>query len=203
VTPALKWKEGAGKSLKRAYGNGSERTSRRKRKNLGELAQAASGCLDIGALFRRQQDLGISQLPLISQHQAAQQRTQERRRLTLEDMEKLLRCKTAQIKKYGHALFPESDFHRRHCMVRNFMYLQKYHENVPGKTRGELAKAVAASFDRRQHTTKKLQWEKAWIDTRILPESKAGKHKARLSWLDDEGILCAIQNFVKSQGEGE
>src|SRR4029077_6159889 len=59
VTPALKWKEGAGKSLKRIHGNGSERTSRRKRKNLGELAQAASGCLDIGALFRRQQDLGI------------------------------------------------------------------------------------------------------------------------------------------------
>jgi hypothetical protein len=68
VTPALKWKEGAGKSLKRAYGNDSERISRRKRKNQGELAKAASGCLDIGALFRRQQDLGIStneQLPLI------------------------------------------------------------------------------------------------------------------------------------------
>jgi hypothetical protein len=59
VTLAFKWKEGAGKSLKRVHGNGSERTSRRKRKNLGELAQAASGCLDIGALFRRQQDLGI------------------------------------------------------------------------------------------------------------------------------------------------
>jgi hypothetical protein len=38
VTPALKWKERAGKSPKRAYGNGSERTSR-----LSDWGQ--SGCI--------------------------------------------------------------------------------------------------------------------------------------------------------------
>jgi len=208
IASLLSWKEGAGKSLKRPYGSGSERTAKRQRKHRRELEKAASSCLDLPSLFRRQEDLGLSSKEcrpaIMTRRQAVQQHTKEKRHLALEDLEKLLHCKTRQVQVYGHCLFLGSDFYRRHLMVRNFINLQKHHGDVSGKTRRELANTVAATFDRRRHTAGKLdKWERQWIDNRRIPESKAGKHKAHLSWLEDEGVLCAIQDFTKSQGEGE
>jgi hypothetical protein len=48
-----------------------------------------------------------------------------------------------------------------------------------------------------------VQWEKSWIKDRTIPESKAGKHKHNISWMDDEGLLSAVQEFIKSQGESQ
>jgi hypothetical protein len=204
----LSWKEGAGESLKRSYGSGSERTAKRQRKHQRELEKAASSCLDLASVFRRQQELGISSKErrpaIMTRRQVVQHHTKEKRRLALKDLEKVLHSKTRQIQIYGHRLFPDSDFYRRHLMVRSFLNLQKQHDDVSGKTRRELAETVAATFSRRKHTAGKLEkWEKQWIDDRKIAESKAGKHKGHLSWLEDEGVLCAIQDFTKSQGEGE
>ena len=41
------------------------------------------------------------------------------------------------------------------------------------------------------------------MDDRRIPKIKANKNEAYLSWLEDEGVSCAIQAFTKSQGEGE
>jgi hypothetical protein len=127
----------------------------------------------------------------------------EKRRLALEDLQKLLKCKTLQTKKYGHVLFPESDFYRRHCMVKSFLYLQQ-NSNYLKEVRKKMATTVAATFNRHGHVARKLlHWEKSWIDSRAIPKGKAGKHRAGLSWLEDEGILCAVRDFAKAEGEGE
>ena len=204
----LSWKEGAGKSLKRAYGSGSERTVKRQRRNQRELGKAAESCLDLASLFRRQKELGLSleerRPAIMSRRQVVQQRTKEQRRLALEDLEKVLRSKTRQVEVYGHRLSPDSDFYRRHLMVRNFINMQKPHENLSEKIRREFAETVAGTFDRGRHTAEKIvKWERQWMVDGRIPESKAGKHKAHLSWLEDEGVLCAIQDFTKSQGEGK
>ena len=202
----IRWKEGVGQSLKRPYGSGSESTAKRRRRHQRELAQEASGCLNIVALFKRQQDLGLG-IPVANEpprtiSQEMQRDTRESNRKAMEDIERLIRLKTEQIQKYGRVFSPGTDFYRRHCMVKNFLCLQKQHEDGSGKTRREIAETVAATFDRRQHTAKKLdKWAKEWVLKRVIPESKAGKHKAHLSWLNDEGILCAIQDFTRSQGE--
>ena len=115
----------------------------------------------------------------------------------------LLNSKREQIRKYGRMLVHEGDFYRRHCIVRNFMYMQK-ERNESGRvqSRQKMAEMVAITFDRRQHTGRKIvTWERQWIEGGKIPESKAGKHRARLSWLEDEGILCGIRDFAKSQGE--
>ena len=199
----IRWKEGVGQSLKRPYGSGSESTAKRRRRHQRELTQEASSCLNIVALFKRQQDLGLG-IPVANEpiSQEMQRDTRESNRKAMEDIERLIRLKTEQIQKYGRVFSPGTDFYRRHCMVKNFLCLQKQHEDVSGKTRREIAETVAATFGRRQHTAKKLdKWAKEWVLKRVIPESKAGKHKARLSWLNDEGILCAIQDFTRSQGE--
>ena len=139
--------------------------------------------------------------PPISVRQAEVSRN-EKRRSALEDLQKLLNYKTLQIKKYGHVLFPQTDFHRRHCMVKSFLYLQQ-NDSYLKESRKLMASIVAATFNRHGHVARKLlRWEKSWIDSRNIPKTKAGKHRAGLSWLEDEGVLCAVRDFVKTEGEG-
>jgi hypothetical protein len=84
-------------------------------------------------------------------------------------------------------------------MVMGFLHRQQNKD----KSRREMAKEVANSFGRSMYTARKfIAWEKEWILHRRIPESRAGKHRACQSLLDDEGILCAIQDFTKTQGEG-
>lgn len=197
----LKWREGAGSNLKRSYGSGSERTTKRQRRHQRELARAASNTPDITDLFRRSQELQGLRLRLSPIDTEASRH--EKRRSALEDLQKLLSCKTLQIEKYGHVLLPQSDFYRRHCMVKNFLCLQQNNCYLE-KTRKQMAKTVAATFNRHGHVARKLlQLEKTWVDSRTLPKSKAGKHKASLSWLEDEAVLCAVRDFAKTEGEGE
>jgi hypothetical protein len=204
IVPTLEWRESAGNSLKRLYGVGSESTKKRQRRHECELKRAASNTLDITDLFRRQQDLGISVKSVGDTkkfkpgHRSKQSTPGERDR-ALDDLIRLLESKPEQIKKYGHILYPESDFDRRHRMVRSFLCRQKEKDG----TRREMATAVAKNYNRGGHTARKIvKWEKGWVQNRRIPESKAGKHQVSLSLPDDEATLCAIRDFMKTQGDG-
>jgi hypothetical protein len=68
----------------------------------------------------------------------------------------------------------------------------------------ELSAIVVRSYRKRSHSGLKIvQWEKSWVEHRTIPESKAGKHKQDISWMNDEEVLLAVQQFVKTQGEGQ
>ena len=199
------------KHLKKVVWIPKSDTEKRRRKYQRDLDLASAGTLKITAIFERQRELQSSEnrseeqglttsRPRNDQDDGLGE--QERQR-ALKDLEMLLNSKREQIRKYGRMLVHEGDFYRRHCMVRNFMYMQK-ERNESGRvqSRQKMAEMVAITFDRRQHTGRKIvTWERQWIEGGKIPESKAGKHRARLSWLEDEGILCGIRDFAKSQGE--
>jgi hypothetical protein len=205
IVPTLEWSEEAGKYLKRQYGVGSRSTRKRQRMHERELEQAASNTFNIVDLFKRQQDLGVSLKSTRSTEKSnpgprSKKRIQPgEKNSALDDLNRLLKSKTAQIKKYGYILCPESDFDRRHRMVRSFLFQQKEKNG----SRREMATAVAKDYNRRGHTGREIvKWEKEWIRSRKIPESRAGKHKASLSLLDDEATLCALRDFMKTQDEG-
>jgi hypothetical protein len=207
----IKWSDGAGKNLRSLYKTGSISTRTRERKRQRELDQEASKTLSIVSFFKRQRDLGISmknnEPSSITTPLSAVGRGEARGNmachLALEDLERLLKLKTEQVKKYGHVLFPQGDFYRRHLMVRSFLWMQEQKDKLPKKDRRGIAEMVAASFNRRSWTGRKIvRWERHWMKNRTIPESKAGKHRACLSWLEDEGVLCAVRDFAKTQGEG-
>jgi hypothetical protein len=190
----LEWKEDAGKSLKRPYGSGSERTMKRRRRHQRELEQAALNTMNIVDLFKKQQGLKV---PVKRTGRSSLLRLRKLNR-ALEDLNYLIKSSKAQVRLYGHIIVSEGNFDRRHQMVRAFLHRQKN----KNKTRNEMALEVAKAFGRSKPTARNIvKWEKEWMNHRSLPESKVGKHSACLSLLDDEGVLCAIQDFTKAQGE--
>ena len=209
----LRWIDEAekAKTSKRPYGSGSRATEKRRRRHQRELGEAVENTLNIADLFKRQQELGVSTssrpdppfasvvtpLRVVSPSALANQTKAS----ALKDLEKLLRLKTEQIRKYGRVLPPGSDYFRRHYLVKSFLYVQ---QQTTGKTRREMANIVATTANKGGHTGKMIvKWERQWIKDRTIPESRAGKHNACLSLLDDEGILCAVRDFAKTQGEGK
>jgi hypothetical protein len=193
----LEWKENAGKSLKRPYGSGSERTMKRRRKHQRELEQAAANTRNIVDIFKQQQGL---KAPAKRAGRSSQQLRLEKLNRALDDLDRLIKSSKVQVRTYGHIVVSEGDFDRRHRMVRAFLHRQKNKD----RNRSEMAMEVAKAFGRSKPTARNIiKWEKEWIAHRRLPESKAGKHRACLSLLDDEGILCAIQDFTKTQGDGK
>ena len=108
------------------------------------------------------------------------------------------------MKRYGLVLSPKGDFYRRHLMVRGFFYLQQQKDTLQLSRRRDVAAVAAANFKRGKATGKKIvRWEIEWLKHRRIPESKSGKHSAGMSWLEDEGVLCAVREFAVSQGEGK
>ena len=193
----LEWKENAGKSLKRPYGSGSERTMKRRRRHQRELEQAAANTRNIVDLFKQQQGLKV---PVKRAGRSSQQLRLEKLNRALDDLDRLIKSSKAQVRTYSHIVVLEGDFDRRHRMVRAFLHRQKNKD----RNRSEMAMEVAKAFGRSKPTARNIiKWEKEWMVHRRLPESKAGKHRACLSLLDDEGILCAIQDFTKTQGDGK
>src|SRR5467141_4123307 len=133
--------------------------------NISAISRASAGTLKITAIFERQRELQSSEnrseeqglttsRPRNDQDDGLGE--QERQR-ALKDLEMLLNSKREQIRKYGRMLVHEGDFYRRHCMVRNFMYMQK-ERNESGRvqSRQKMAEMVAITFDRRQHTGRKI-----------------------------------------------
>ena len=213
----LKWTNSAGASLRVTYTGESRMTEWRKQRRQNELRQEASKSLSIAALFQRQKDLNLSMkhrecseainVTPISKLERGKPPSltekQEVRHKALQDLKRLLELKTEQIKKYGRVLSTSSCFYRRHLMVMSFFWIQERRKEFPNIDRRGLAKIVASTNRKGSYTgTKIIQWERSWIKDRIIPDTKAGKHNHCVSWMDDEGVLIAVRDFARSQGEG-
>jgi hypothetical protein len=215
----LRWNNEAGKNIPGMRGTGSRSTEKRVRRHQLELAKAASQSYSIVGLFERQRSLGLSMgaedgtraVPLkdIEHGKAKTSVTASRTKEdapheAIQDLKRLLRLKGEQKRTYGKLLIPGKDFHRRHLMVESFLMLQERKHEFQDCSRRELAAIVAKNYGRGAHSGLKIvRWERSWIEHRTIPESKAGKHRHNISWMDDEEVLLALQQFVKSQGEGQ
>jgi hypothetical protein len=212
----LRWNDEAGKSIRGMPGTGSKSTEKRVRRHRRELEKAASQSYSIVSLFERQRSLGLSMgaeggthpVPLndieCGESVIARQTREDACHEALQDLKRFLGLKGEQKRKYGKLLIPGKDFHRRHLMVSSFLTLQQRKHEFHDCNRRELASIVAKSYGRGAHTGLKIvRWERSWVEHRIIPESRAGKHRHNISWMDDEEVLLAVQQFVKSQGEGQ
>lgn len=89
-------------------------------------------------------------------------------------------------------------------MVQSFLWLQhNKHKDNPGKDRRDLACIVSQNFRRRHHTGRKIiKWERSWIASRTIPETKAGSHKYNTSWMEDEDLIMSIKEWAKGLKDG-
>jgi len=89
----------------------------------------------------------------------------------------------------------------RHFAVLHFLYLQKYQ---PWKTRQELALTTANSLNKGKHVAEKIiTWECSWINNRIIPEGRQGRHEKISSWFNDENVMLAVREHIAGYGEGK
>jgi hypothetical protein len=209
----IKWTNESGKSL-HVKGTGSRTTQWREEKRGQELQKAASGSLNIAALFQRQRDLKQqveagqpkTVVPLDEIKRAIPEvpaKKQEIRLRAAEDLKRLIDLKTEQEKKYGYTLSPKSNFYHRHTMILSFLWIQQQRETYPNCSRRNLAEIVASNYNKAKLVGRRIiRWERSWVADRIISESKAGGYR-RLSLLNDEEIFLAVREFTRSHGEGQ
>ena len=100
----------------------------------------------------------------------------------LADLNKLLRLKTEQKKKYGCLLQTKPNHYCRHLLVQAFFSMQACKLEKPklfqGKSRRDLAIMAAHSHNARGGTARQIvRWERSWVENRVIPETQAGKNK--------------------------
>lgn len=129
-----------------------------------------------------------------------QEQQREMRATGLVNLEKLLSLVTEQDKKYGYRISPRSNFFQRHVMVQQFLSIQT--RKIPGQTRRQLARSVAASFNQ-GHTTARniVRWEKSWVTTGEISMQKEAEMYA--SWLTDEDVMMDIREFARNRGDSK
>lgn len=208
----LKWRSGAGKYLRGAYGNGSRTTAFRQRQNQAMLHQEASKHYSIKAMFERQTALsllGANQasdvIPLNNVDRRQPAGPADKRAARLEasrELKRLVDFPTEQRKKYGYILFHKGNFYRRHQMVLSFLWAQEHRNDFPELTRRGLAKMIAAGYNKGSVIARRIvQWEKSWIKCRTIPEKKTSNKDYNTIWMNEEDITCAVREFARSQGE--
>ena len=119
-------------------------------------------------------------------------------------LDKLLKLPTVQKMEYGAVLDPCNSFHLRHRMVQSFLWIIQKRDQFPGTTERQLAYMVARSFNRGNHTSKKIiQWTNSWVNKGIIPKTQSGQHKHNFSWMDDEDVELAVCESICQQGESK
>ena len=203
----LCWNDEAGNHIRGPRGT-SKSTEKRARRHQRELEKAASQSHSIVHLFQGQQNLGLSMQAHLEMAQEDKEKPREdeekARQEALDDLKRLLHHEEEQRNKYGKPFATGKNFQRRHLMVESFLALQQQKQELPDPSRRGLATLVARNYGKGGHTVRKIvQWEKSWVKDRTIPESKTGTHRHNSSWMDDKALLSAVQEFIKSQGEGQ
>lgn len=209
------WRDDAGGHLRGVRGCGSSATRGREIRRKKELEKFASRTRSIVEMFSAQQNKGqpsskplsLSDLPQSASSKVGKKMgTQfELKKQAAHDLEELLRLKIQQIDKYGYQLSLKSNYYRRHQMVRSFSWMQLNKEkDNPQLNRRKLAQIVAQSFNKRSYTGRKIvQWERSWVKSRVIPDTKGGNQKGDLSWMEDEDLVLSIKDWAKREGESK
>ena len=195
-----------------AWGKRSSATEERRKRNAREYQRQASQSYNLSDMFAKSREkaarleqtrleegpenmellieakvIPISSaclLPLIFQEQQ-----RELHASSLVSLNKLLSLVTEQDKKYSYRLLPQLNFFQRHVMVKQFLSIQT--RKIPGQTRQELARSVAASFNQGYTIAQNIvRWEKSRVTTGEIPMQKKAEMYA--SWLNDENVVIEI-----------
>lgn len=213
----LAWKKGAGDYLRGVRGCGSSATDKRRKRHERDLAKDASETRSIVDMFTAQAKRNDSRgttdpvhdsllTPSLSENTSCvrggvkKETKIELQTRAAHDLGELLRLKTQQLNKYGHVLAPKSSYYSRHQMVRSFLWMQLSRKHQ--LNRQDLARLVAQSFNKGAYTGRKIvQWERSWVEHRLIPNATTGRNKGNLSWMDDEDLVLSIKEWVKITGD--
>jgi len=191
----LRYKEGADSKLRGLYGKGSLATTKRKAREQRERSEIASKCYSIVDMFKKPpSERSRTTNPGTANSLA------ESRKDAQSEIEDLLRLKTKMTEKFGPDGL-QGATRRRYELVRSFFWAE---QQSPNLTRKEIALRVANSFNRGEHTARKiLIWEKQWVMNREIEPTKHSSSAHSVSILDDEGALLAAREYISGAGDSK
>lgn len=80
----------------------------------------------------------------------------------------------------------------------------KQNKSKPKVKQQQLAIMVAQQFNKGSYIARQMiNWEKEWINTGKISETKAGKNKHTLSWMDDEDLILAVKTWAKGESDSK
>lgn len=157
----------------------SERTDRRKRAAALDLKKEAQTIQPLSKWF------GPSAVQA-----EPQPSMEEKRAVALKDLKQLLRRKS-------HGLRGET--HRRHELVLQLMHATR--SRLEHETRKDIAFNIARGHGRGKYLSAMvLKWERQWINTRKIDDDERGRKNALRSWLNDEGTMLAVREYIAQAG---
>ena len=89
-------------------------------------------------------------------------------------------------------------------MVLNFLWVYLKRDQFPGETKTVLAKITAISFNRGDHTSRKIiEWVDSWIREQKIPDTQAGRHRHNFTWMSDEDVILVCRDLISQQTDSE
>lgn len=160
----------------------SERTDRRKRATAQIMSKEAQTIQPLSKWFG----------PKAVQAEV-QPSSSEKRTLAIHDLKELLRKKNHGLQ--GQTL-------RRHELVLQLMHSTRSRTEL--ETRKDMAFNIARGYGRGRYlSTMILKWERSWISHRKIEDDKRGRKNALRSWLNDEGTILAVREYIAQAGTSE
>ena len=190
----LQYRKEADNLLRGGYGNGSRRTDQRRACEQRERSKIASKCYSIVDMFKKQK-CTAAESSSISDEQPKNCRQNAQK-----ELEDLLRLKVIMKDKFGPNGLQGARL-RRYELVRSFFWAR---EKSPEKSRKDVALQVANSFNRGEHTARKiLIWEQQWVIKREIEPTRCTASVNAVSMLEDNGVLLAAREYISGAGESK
>ena len=167
----------------------SRQTKWQKQRKRDAMKAAASGSVDIRAMFARQP-------AVLTTTQSSPEATREEIILkAIHDLKRKLGLTTAA--RLGDDLNDQTK--TKYRAVLHFLYAQK---KCKTSTRQELSLSVAHTFNRGKHFAETIvRLERGWVKNREIVEGLQGIHTKISTLFNDESVRLFVMEFVRSKGE--
>jgi len=209
----IKWRSGADKLLRGAYGAGSKSSKRYQREKLRKFRSETTKSYDISALWKRQRELALAQpstelaeVPCGGfKSLGKKERLRSEQVQALAKMATLLQREYDQITQFGVGGL-KGDLLRRYEMVHAFLRAQL---KRPDDTRKSVALVVANTFGRGEYTARWIiRWEREWISNFTIPAAESHGKASNKRWVleslfCDEGLQLLTRDYVSRAKDGK
>ena len=169
----------------------SRQTIWRDKRKQQELREAATGSAVITQYFNKVSESETVEEPVTNRTVVEPVPSiSDVRTTAIHELKKLLRSSKSA---------PTGQNLMRHMAVLYFLQLQL---KRPWETREALSLVVSESFGKRTETARRIRaWEKSWISVGTIKIGLRGISASAFSWLDDEGVLLAVREYIATVGE--
>lgn len=155
--------------------NPSQSTIERHRRHAREMAKAAETIQPLSKWFGSQAPVKKDDMNVNAKRERA-----------VEDMNKVLKSKNNGL--LGSDL-------KRHQIVLELMNATL--TNKRRRSREDIAVGIAEGYQRGPYLAEiMIRWERSWVETRTISSDGRGRKSALRNWLNDEGTLLAVRDYI-------